>query len=103
MTSGKRHRPLSGWRTMAQLEKKGPQRETAGQDSNPPDAPPLDLDGAELGPQPNGDFRIIVTIPEGYVEGVRQWAESDGLSMEEWLDHRLSDYLETWSSPARGR
>jgi hypothetical protein len=56
-----------------------------------------------LGEQENGSYKLVTTIPEGYVEAVRQWAEGDGVTMEEWVDRQLSAYLENWGSPARGR
>lgn len=56
-----------------------------------------------LGEQPNGDFQIVTTIQESYVEPVRQWAQEAGLTVEEWINHQLAGYLENWGSPAKGR
>lgn len=56
-----------------------------------------------LGEQLNGDFKTVVTIQEGYIEGVRQWAEADGKTMEEWLSDFIAGYLENYGSPARSR
>ena len=56
-----------------------------------------------LGPQPNGSHGIVLNIGEGYWEAVQQWAEADGVAAEEWCNMRFTEYLETWSSPAKGR
>ena len=58
---------------------------------------------AELGPQADGSFLIAVRLEEGYLEPVRQWAEAEGISPEEWCSRQLSHYLETWGQPAKSR
>jgi hypothetical protein len=58
---------------------------------------------ARLGPQKNGDYGIAINIREGYWEAVKQWAEADGVAPEEWCNMRFTEYMETWSSPAKGR
>lgn len=56
-----------------------------------------------LGEQSNGSVKIVTTIPEGYYNAVKDWAESAGLTVEEWIDQCLSQYLETWGQPAQSR
>ena len=54
-----------------------------------------------LGEQPDGTFKIVVTIPEGYIEPMRQQAESDHETLEEWASKNYSEYLASWWSPPR--
>jgi hypothetical protein len=49
-----------------------------------------------MGQLPNGDYRATVIITEVYVEGCKQQAESDGISLEDWLTGHLGSYLENW-------
>ena len=49
-----------------------------------------------IGELPNGDYRATVRIAECYVEGCRQQAEADGVSLEDWLTGHLHSYLEGW-------
>jgi hypothetical protein len=49
-----------------------------------------------IGPQPNGDYGIVVTVPEQLVSGVLGQAELDGVSPSEWLTVRLGEYLSQW-------
>ena len=53
--------------------------------------------------QPNGDLSVLVSISEEYVEPVRQWADAEGKTVEEWLTQQLGSYLESWGSPAQTR
>jgi uncharacterized protein YciI len=55
------------------------------------------------GPQPDGTTKVIVTIQEGYWEAVQQWAEADGVPVEQWLSDRLYEYISTYGEPAKGR
>ena len=56
-----------------------------------------------LGQQPDGSTKVVVTIQEGYFEAVTQWAESDGVPVEQWLSDRLYEYISTYGEPAKGR
>jgi hypothetical protein len=56
-----------------------------------------------IGPQPDGSEKFIITIAEGYTDAVRQWAESDGVPVEQWLSDRLYEYISTYGEPAKGR
>jgi hypothetical protein len=56
-----------------------------------------------VGPREDGTFGIVVSIAEGYMEGIRQQAASDRMTPEAWVTQRLEEYLETWWSPPRGR
>jgi hypothetical protein len=52
------------------------------------------LDG--LGPKPNGDYGVLVMVPEQLVAGVLSQAELDGVTPTEWLSVRLGEYLSQW-------
>ena len=51
---------------------------------------------SQEGPQPNGDYGIVVTVPEQLVSGVLGQAELDGVSPSEWLSVRMGEMLEDW-------
>ena len=57
----------------------------------------------QLGQQPDGSFKVAIRLAEGYIEPVRQWAEAEGITVEEWCSRQLSHYLETWGQPAKSR
>jgi hypothetical protein len=59
--------------------------------------------GGTLGPRADGSYGIVLTVPEGYWDAVQQWAEADGVTAEEWCNMRFTEFVETWSSPAKGR
>lgn len=61
------------------------------------------LGESALGPQPDGSHKVAVTIQEGYWEAVQQWAEADGVPVEEWLSARLYEYVSTYGQAPRGR
>jgi len=66
----------------------------------------LETNGAvklAIGPQPDGSEKFIITIQEGYTDAVRQWAEVDGVPVEQWLSDRLYEYISTYGEPAKGR
>lgn len=66
----------------------------------------LETNGAvklAIGPQPDGSEKFIITIQEGYTDAVRQWAEADGVTVEQWLSDRLYEYVSTYGEPAKGR
>jgi hypothetical protein len=48
------------------------------------------------GPQPNGDYGVLVVVKEPMVSGVLGQAEMDGVSPSEWLSVRVAEYLEGW-------
>ena len=56
-----------------------------------------------IGPQLDGTTKVVVTIQEGYWEAVQQWAEADGVPVEQWLSDRLYEYISTYGEPAKGR
>ena len=49
-----------------------------------------------LGQQPDGSYKLVVAIPEGYIEGVKTQAELDNMTPEEWVSFRLAEYFEQW-------
>jgi len=63
-------------------------------------APPREV---LTGERPDGTYGLVVTIPEGMIEPIREQAASDGISPEEWVTMRLVEVLETWWYPAKGR
>jgi hypothetical protein len=50
----------------------------------------------QMGELPNGEYRATVRLAEGFVEGAKQQAEADGISLEDWLTLQLNAYLEQW-------
>jgi hypothetical protein len=56
-----------------------------------------------IGPQPDGSEKFVVTVQEGYTDAVRQWAEADGVPVQQWLSDRLYEYISTYGEPAKGR
>lgn len=49
-----------------------------------------------LGQQPNGTFGLVISVPEGYIEGIKLQAQLDNMTTEEWVSFRLGEYLESW-------
>lgn len=58
---------------------------------------------AEVGPQPDGSHKAVVTLPEGWWEPVTQWADEAGISPEDWLSARVFEYIESYGLPAGKR
>jgi hypothetical protein len=59
---------------------------------------PADRDLADqVGSQPNGDYGVVVTVPEQLVSLVLGQAQMDGVTPGEWLTVRLGEYLEQWT------
>ena len=56
-----------------------------------------------LGEQPDGTFKLAITIPEGYIDPIREQAESDRMSAEEWCSMRFQEIMDTWWQRAPGR
>jgi hypothetical protein len=59
--------------------------------------------GGTVGERSDGTFGMVLTIAEGYIDPIRQQADSDGVTPEEWVSQRFNEYLETWWSPPKGR
>jgi hypothetical protein len=57
----------------------------------------------KLGEQPDGSFKVAVRIQEGYIGAVKEWAEADGLSIEDWLSSLVHTNIETYGQPAKAR
>lgn len=55
------------------------------------------------GPQPNGDYGIVIQIKEGYWSGIQSQAESDNMTPEDWVTMRLAEYLDNWWGPAQSK
>lgn len=49
-----------------------------------------------LGQRQDGTYGVVIGIAEGYIEGVKQQAESDNMTIEAWLEQKLNEYLEQW-------
>ena len=58
---------------------------------------------AQDGLQADGTLRVSITIAEEYVEGVRQAAEADNRTVEEWCSEQFGFYLEGYYSPSQAR
>lgn len=61
------------------------------------------FEAISLGLQPDGTTKVVVTIQEGYWDAVQQWAEANGVTVEQWLSDRLYEYVSTYGEPAKGR
>ena len=57
----------------------------------------------KVGPQPDGGYKAVVTIPEGWWEPITQWAQENGVTPEQWLSDRLYEYASSYGSPAGKR
>jgi hypothetical protein len=58
---------------------------------------------ASIGEQPDGSYKAVVTIGEGYWNAIKEWAEADGLTAEQWLSNLVMANVETYGQPAKGR
>lgn len=57
-----------------------------------------------VGPKPNGDLALVITIPESYVTSVKDFAEADGnKSVEQWSSEFFVMNLEAYCTPLKGR
>jgi len=56
-----------------------------------------------VGPRPDGTFGMVVTIPEGMIEPIREQAQSDGITPEQWVSLRLQECFDVWWYPTKGR
>lgn len=50
----------------------------------------------QMGQLDNGEYRHTVRIAESYVEGAKQQAAADNMSLEDWLSLQLNTYLEQY-------
>jgi hypothetical protein len=57
----------------------------------------------KLGLQANGDYKLVISIPELYVEAVKEWAHEAGISTEQWIENQMVAFLDNWAVPARGK
>jgi len=57
-----------------------------------------------IGQQDNGDFGVVVTVPEFFVESCKQFAEADGgKTLEQWCTEFFIMNLEAYCTPNKGR
>jgi hypothetical protein len=56
-----------------------------------------------IGPQADGSKGYVVKVEENYWGAVEEWAESDGISPEDWLRNLLYGAISTYGEPAKGR
>lgn len=56
-----------------------------------------------LGPQPDGSFNIVVSIPEEYVAGVMDAAQSAERTPSQWATERYVEWLEAYYTPSQKR
>lgn len=58
----------------------------------------------DTGQRENGDFGVVITIPESYVTSVKDFAEADGnKTPEQWCSEFFVMHLEAYCTPNRGR
>lgn len=55
-----------------------------------------------VGPQPDGSFNVLVSIPEEYVSGVLEAADSSQSTPNQWGSERFLEYLEAYYTPPKG-
>lgn len=56
-----------------------------------------------LGEQPDGTFNLVLNIPEGLIEPIREQAASDGVTPEEWCRIRFVEMMDSWWEGPKGR
>jgi hypothetical protein len=56
-----------------------------------------------LGQQPDGSFKVVLTIPEGYIEMIREEANNSQQTVEQWVSGQFGSTIESWWSRAQGR
>lgn len=56
-----------------------------------------------LGQQADGTYKLVLTVQEGYAESIKQEAEANGRTPEEWCSEQFNFFIESWWSPAKGR
>lgn len=56
-----------------------------------------------LGQQADGTFKMVVTIAEGYIDPIKEVAEGDRITPEEWINTRLQEIMDTWWQRAESR
>lgn len=56
-----------------------------------------------LGRRPNGDFGVVLTIPEYYVQSVQDFAEHAKQTVEEWCSQLFASTIEAYCKPTKGR
>lgn len=58
---------------------------------------------SSVGQRSDGTFGLVVSIPEGMIEPIREQAASDSVTPEDWVSTRLLEYMESWWSAPKGR
>ena len=56
-----------------------------------------------LGQQSDGTFKLVLSVDEGYIESIRQEAESNGMTAEQWCSQQFNFFLESWWAKPKGR
>lgn len=57
----------------------------------------------DLGQQADGTFKVVLAIDEGYIESIRQEAEANSMTAEQWCSQQFNFFLESWWSKPKGR
>lgn len=55
------------------------------------------------GERGDGTFGMVVSIPEGYIDIIRDQAESDGITPEAWMNIRVQEIMDQWWQVPKGR
>ena len=56
-----------------------------------------------LGQQSDGTFKLVLSVDEGYIESIKQEAESNGMTAEQWCSQQFNFFLESWWAKPKGR
>ena len=56
-----------------------------------------------LGQQSDGSFKLVLAVDEGYIESIRQEAEANSMTPEQWCSQQFNFFLESWWAKPKGR
>jgi hypothetical protein len=65
--------------------------------------PKIQLMASEVGVQPNGSYKVVVSITEEYVSGVLSAAESAERTPDQWATEQFQWFLDSYFTPNKGR
>ena len=57
----------------------------------------------DLGQQSDGTFKLVLSVDEGYIESIRQEAEANSMTAEQWCSQQFNFFLESWWAKPKGR
>ena len=65
--------------------------------------PKIQLRPSALGVQPDGSYKVVVSITEEYVSGVLSAAESAERTPDQWATEQFQWFLDSYFTPNKGR